>query len=991
MLWSLLVSAEMLAMPSSDLLVRTYVQGADVREQSVAAMLQTRDGYLWVGTGKGLMRFDGVAFTSFTAENTPGIAGDDISFDTLWEDREGVLWAGTYTHGVIRNDHGHFSTLERSAGLPDLNILRIDGDETGAVWIFTTKGVSRWQHGRLEQVHPEQDGSGAEPPVPHDDRRGIDFEKMGLWRHTSRGMERFAFGHWNLFPTPMGEDHLFEQNVRSIYEDHQRRVWYSVFRQRGRYFCAQGSRLNTYEGLPENAFVSYQDRAGYLWLNDHGAHPARWREGKLYPLPGMHTSNLLNVLERPDGMIWAGGLDGVLFQFRPRFIQTIATAGVPEVGSVLFEQRSGVVWAGGTNLLRLKARKTEARFQTLVPGRTPWNYIFALSEDTNGHLLVSSRRQGEIEEIGDGKITTFLPPSPERGVPQAMLLASSGAQWIGTSTGLFRYRHAVGAQPERLWSGNVRCLAEAGPHAIWAGTAEGPLRFEDGQERPMPAAPAWHFGEVQSISIDHRGELWMATRAHGIVGSLEGRFRAFGTADGLPTNTIYSINFGDDDDLWLRSDVGLIRVRRPSVEHRSADPARKLQLILLDGNDGLPWADMQPAGNQGFLHLDGGVFWFATPGGIAALHPSDLRYQASSPRAIMEEHAIDQSGLLPESSFALAPGQKDLELHYTALGSARPGQVNFRYRMRGFDQDWIVAGTRRVAYYTQLPPGAYTFEVQAADGDSDAWQAASAMAYVRVLTPFYRSWWMKVLLGGGLVGGLLLSIETRRRMDRDRSRMRQAFTHRLIAAQEGERKRIAHELHDSLGQHLVLIRTLATLPASLNGARADHLAKIADQAAVAIHEVETISYDLRPYQLDRLGLTRTVLSLVEAFAADTPMRVTHSIENIDGFFPKDLEIHVYRIVQEALGNILKHAEASEVAVTVAQSEFVLRLVVADNGRGFLSSAAGGPERGGLGLIGIEERAEALGGSAVIESAEGNGTKVLVTAPRTYRSQENNAS
>ena len=967
--------------PATDLVVRSWSQGADVRQRSVNALLQTRDGYLWVGTGKGLLRFDGVAFTAFTADNTPGMVDDDIALFSLWEDGTGALWAGTESRGVIRDDHGHFSTLGKEQGLRGGRVLRIDGDETGAVWIYTNAGVSQWRGGDLKEMHPEQDGSAASVLIPRDDRRTPDFETLGLWRHTASGIERFSYGHWNQFPTPPGEDRPFEKDVSSIYEDTSHRVWYSVGSQLGRYFRVQNGTLRMYEGLPKGSFVSYEDTAGFLWFNLHSAHPARWRQGKVLPLTDMHTPWLLRVVEQADGSIWAGSPGTALFQYLPQRISSLPTSGIPEVVSVLFRQRNGDVWAGGTDLLRLQPGKDGPSLQPLFAGKRHWSLIYALSEDPNGNLLISSRNHLGIETLRHGHPVPYLRGDFDTSVVHTMLLSASGDQWIGTATGLYRYGKGSGARVELLWRGDVRCLVEAGPHTVWVGTATGPLRFEDGRLQPLGARSSWRFGAVQSISADRTGEVWMATLEDGVIRLSGGNLQAFGTTDGLPTRVIYSVDVGDEDDLWLRSNVGLIRVRKQSMEQRLSDPATKLRVTLFDQAEGLPATDMREAANQGFLRLDRSTFWFATPAGIASLHPSDFRSSATSPHAKLEEHTIDQSIRMPASRIVLRPGQSNLELHYTALGSKSPEQVNFRYRLRGYDKEWIAAGTRRVAYYTHLPPGAYTFEVQAADEDGEAWEAVGASADVRVLTPFYRTWWMKTLLCLLLLGGLSSFVWTRRRINMERSRMRQTFTHKLIETQEGERKRIAHELHDSLGQHLALIRTLALLPIARVGAAGDHLAKIADQSAVAIQEVESISYDLRPYQLDRLGLTTAILSLLEHFEESSAARMTHSIENIDGFFAKNLEINVYRIVQEALANVLKHAAAKEVTVTVSQTGNSLRLMVTDNGRGFTGST-GGAGSSGLGLIGIQERAEALGGQAAIESAEGQGTKVIVTVTRT---------
>lgn len=971
------VASRCLALPALDLVARSWSQGADVRQRSVNALLQTRDGYLWVGTGKGLLRFDGATFTAFTADNTPGMMDDDIALFSLWEDGTGTLWAGTQSHGVIRNDHGIFSTLSKEQGLCGGRVLRIDGDETGVVWIFTEGGVNRWRNGRLEEVHLEEDGPGGGPLIPKDERRTPDFETLGLWRHTASGIERFAYGHWNLFPTPPGEDRPFERDVKSIYEDTLHRVWYSIHSQPGRYFCARNSSLRIYEGLPKDAFVSYEDRSGFLWFNLHSAHPARWKRGKVYPLPEMRTPWLLRVVEQADGSIWAGSPGTALFQYLPQRISSLPTSGTPEVVSVLFRQRNGDVWAGGTDLLHLQLGRDGPLLQPLFPGKKHWSLIYALSEDTTGNLLISSRNHLGIEMLHGGNPAPYLRGGFDTSVVHTMLLSSSGDQWIGTAAGLYRYGKGPEARAELLWKGDVRCLMEEGPDTIWVGTTTGPLRFKDGHQEPTGARSSWNFGTVQSMSVDRAGELWIGTLEDGVVHLSGGDFHAFGTADGLPTNVIYSVDVGNEDDLWLRSNVGLIRVRERSLEQRLSSFSSKLRVTVFDQADGLPATDMREAANQGFLRLNNDTFWFATPEGIGSLHPSEFRYEANSPHATLEEHTIDRSSRLPGSRIVLHPEQSNLEIHYTALGSKRSEQVNFRYRMRGYDKDWIVAGTRRVAYYTHLPPGGYTFEVQAAEGDGKAWEAEGANADVRVLTPFYRTWWMKSLAGVLLLGGLFLFFHARRRVERERNRMRQAFTHDLIATQEGERKRIAHELHDSLGQHLALIRTLALLPTPRADVAGDHLAKIADQSAVAIQEVESISYDLRPYQLDRLGLTTTILSLLKQFEASGPATMAHTIENIDGFFPKSLEINVYRIVQEALANILKHAEATEVTVTISRAGPTLRLVMADNGRGFSSSPSGSNRRG-LGLVGIQERAQALGGNAVIDSAEGQGTKVIVT-------------
>jgi signal transduction histidine kinase len=359
---------------------------------------------------------------------------------------------------------------------------------------------------------------------------------------------------------------------------------------------------------------------------------------------------------------------------------------------------------------------------------------------------------------------------------------------------------------------------------------------------------------------------------------------------------------------------------------------------------------------------------------------------------VIEEHAIDASGLLSSDGkgIILRPNETSLEIRYTALGSLRPEQVRFRYRLEDIDDGWIPAGERRAAFYAHLPPGDYTFRVQAADEDEDAWSNPAASVAVRVLTPFYRTWWMKLIAMLIVLAVAAIVLEMRRRRTMETQRLRQAFTHRLIASQESERKRIAHELHDGLGQHLALIRTLALLPAQIRTSQplqrppeqtdSDSLTHIADQAAIAIHEVEAISYDLRPYQLDRLGLTKAVRSLIRQLEEGNALALRSSVDDIDGFFPPELEINFYRILQEGISNILKHSEATQAEIRIVNDGTHLRLLIEDNGRGFPAAQR---ENGGesLGLIGIAERAEVLGGRATIESSEQAGTRVIVQATR----------
>jgi hypothetical protein len=256
----------------SQLLEHSWTVGNESRRQIIHALLQTRDGYLWIGTNSGLIRFDGVRFTDFPAAKTPGMSQGRTAIRAMWEDSRGGVWAGTDV-GVTHYNGTRFSTLTKREGLPSNAIIRIDGDETGAVWIYTRKGVCRWKDGMLKAVHPERDKNCSGPLITDFPSDGPDILLLGVWRACGAGLERFAYGHWRDFPLPyQGKRHEYFE-IRSIWEDSLRRVWYSLVSEPTTYYEVSGANsLLTYRGLPANSFVSFQDRDGFLWISDHEAH-----------------------------------------------------------------------------------------------------------------------------------------------------------------------------------------------------------------------------------------------------------------------------------------------------------------------------------------------------------------------------------------------------------------------------------------------------------------------------------------------------------------------------------------------------------------------------------------------------------------------------------------------------------------------------------------------------------------------------------------------
>jgi signal transduction histidine kinase len=392
-------------------------------------------------------------------------------------------------------------------------------------------------------------------------------------------------------------------------------------------------------------------------------------------------------------------------------------------------------------------------------------------------------------------------------------------------------------------------------------------------------------------------------------------------------------------------------------------------MLSSEGNGG-----NQPAG----WRTSDGKMWFPTIKGVAVID-ANIASEDLSPPVIIEKITIDRKETPLAPTLEIDPHQENLEIEYTGINFSRPEQVKFKYRLLGLDTDWVDVGTRRTAYFPHLPPGTFTFEVVAESGDGIISPTAATLKLI-VYPPFWQTWWFLVVCLS--IAALFVFAVFRFRIRQlQRARVvQQDFSRHLIGAHETERRRIAAELHDGLGHSLAMIKnsTVAMTENVPRSARAQ-LRQITEQTAQAISEVREISYNLRPYLLDYLGLTKAIESMLSKIATSTNIEIEAKIDEIDGLFDNEVEISVYRIIQECLNNILKHAEAQKVSVVVKKHADLLTIAIHDDGKGFDQSAESTNSKpGGFGLLGIAERVEMLGGTHTIKSARGKGTTINIS-------------
>jgi signal transduction histidine kinase/ligand-binding sensor domain-containing protein len=947
----------------------------------IRAITRTRDGYLWMTTDAGLARFDGVRFRVFNSIDTPGLLSDRYSLAALLEDKQGNLWAGTSDAGAVIYQHGTFRTLTIKDGLPNARVVRIDEGPGGRIWIFTEPGLSYWKDGRLFPVDSHPGGPSHEELTEPASHFGRDGHYWGKWRRDKSGWQRFAYGEWSPFPLPPRLHSPEELKISSIFEDSKRRLWFKLRGYPDEYYCLTEGRLKIYKGLPPTSFVSYLDSENHFWISDHSGHTALWKDGRGTVVEHLSTPKLFHTLEESDGGFWIATLGNGLFHFRPRLIEWVTHHGGPELSSTLLSSRTGTVWIGSRGLAR-HGQKPRRVFYPDPAELFDENLITALYEDRAGTLWVGSRNG--VRRFQNGRFERDACLMKILGEVSAITEDRSGRLWFGSNRGLYslaNQRLSIYTKADGLAANSIGALLVDERNKLWIGTPGGLSCISNDHITPCIDGARQISSSITSFYQDNTHVLWVGTLNRGLARIEGGVPTYFTTTQGLPSNTVYEIVDDNEGFLWLGTRNGLVRLRKDELSEFAAHRIKYVSSVRFDQTDGLGDVNCIGLGQPGSFKADDGTLWFSTIAGVARLNPKRVPVESRPPDVLIEDVLLDQRPVLPRNDILeIKPRQANLEIRYTALSPYKPDQLRFNYQLVGLDPDWVHAGSRRVAYYSHLPPGEYDLRVMAGN-IGGVWNKAGRRLHIVVPPPFYATWWFASLVS------LIIAVSGRvmwhyRMGQLKRAHVaQQAFSRQLIASQEIERKRIAAELHDSLGQRLVIIKNLATIFLDSRNGHGEpdrNIEEIVSEAAEGLSEVKEISYNLRPYQLDRIGLTRAVEALIRTGVKASTITFTADIDNIDNIFPQDAQINFYRMVQEGINNILKHSKAKEASVTIFRDPQRVLLILRDDGVGFpLAHSNSDLRHGGFGLIGISERAQLLGGSAVFESQPEQGTTIRV--------------
>ena len=960
-------------------LVRNWQTEDGLPDNTVTAIQQTPDGYLWLGTIEGLARFDGVQFKTFDSANTPNLRSSHIL--SLLADPAGVLWIGTEGGGLARMAGGHFQSVPLKGLGPSESIPALFRERNGAIWLSVTdKGVARLQNGQARFFDATHDLAG-------DKIRSLtDDPAARAWLLARNDLLTFRAGCWFSRPSQVPPSN---SEVIAIQRSRNGHVWLG-FPERlvelSEPGAADSGTPHFWESGISSTLVTalIEDLGGNLWVGtlNNGLFCSA-KAGRFHPVKadGILSQCVISALfEDRQGLVWAGTCRGGLFRIRRRNVTTLLP---PAAGEVNVESvcagRDGSVWVGTdeAGLFRYAGEKITRYAE--ADGLAN-QHVCAVLEDRRANLWVGT--WGGLFRLQINRFQRILPPN---GLPERVLALyedRAGSLWVGAYGGLARKQGenwTLFTTQEGLSHPDVRVMAEDREGNLWVGTAGGGLdRFRDGRFTHFGAAEGFPQKMVLALVSDRDDTLWIGTITGGLARFKDGKFTAYTTRDGLADNVIGGIIEDTLGNLWLSSQNGILCVSKRALNNYQSGGGAPVPCLSLSVGDGLATPRCSGAGQPVAARTADGRLWIPTMKAVAIVDPGVARPRRLPLAVAVEEVSIDGRDYAPSASALRVPfGRSRFEFHFTALGSIVPEAIRFRHKLEGLDRDWGDDGVRRMAYYSQLPPGRYQFRVMAASSDG-VWHEAGAPLALDIVPHWWETWWVRAGSVAAIFAAAGLSI---RMVDRRKFREEMERVKRQHAIGE-ERARIARDIHDDMGSRLTEISLLGALalrefsaPATVREDVSRMMRKTHEMAST----LDEIVWAVNPKN-DFLSQVATYLcQFAEEFLEPTQIKCRFDVA--PGLparsVTSEVRHNVFLATREAINNAVKHSGATELWLRMKVEAGVFVLEVEDNGRGFSPDALG---KAGHGLRNMAGRLSNSGGHFEVRSAPAQGTTVSFRLP-----------
>ena len=1000
-------------------------------QNNVLAIAQGKDGYLWVGTELGLARFDGLQFTIFDKTNTPQLKSNKIN--ALLPDNDGTLWIGTESGGLAHLVQGKFQAFTAKDGLSSGSIRCLLQDSTGDIWIGTgSTGLNRWHEGKLSAFTT---GNG----LSDNHIQALAQAPDGtIWIGTHNGLSSYRSGAFQNFSTGDG---LASNYIRSLLASSAGTLWIGT--EGGLSRLADGRFTNSYikDGLSSNSVSTLAlDESGTLWIGTLGGGISRLSGGNLSAYlsrTGLPALDIWSIVRDRRGSLWVGTSGGGLVRIDNQLGLSFygKDEGLPSnVALPIFQDHEGTVWIGtnGGGLSRFR----DGQFQTYTAANgLAGDIVFSLCEDSQGTLWIGTRNG--VSTYKNGVFTTFAKKDMLPGIVMALFSGSDGAVWMGTRAGLVRWKDnhfATFTVKDGLSSDVIRTIYEDRKHRLWIGTVGGLNLFANDRFRVFDGHNGLSSNVVMAIHETPDGTLWIGTDGGGLNRFREGHFVSFTSKDGLLDDSIFRILGDGDGGLWMSSNKGLAHIQEAALNDFAAGRRSHIPVLSYDNADGMRTREcnggFQPAG----WRTTDGKLWFPTMKGVAVVDPSKLVPNITQQPTLIEKMIVNQKVLLPGSAAEVPVEGGNLEVHYTAINFRAPSRLNFEYRLLGYQADWVPAQQRRIAYYTNLPPGHYQFQVRASN-DDNTWSTSAAVFPITFQPHFYQTLLFDVLCSFGVIGLAAFGHReyTRQLHERERileqhvhertAELRKEMAEREFAQREAIRAReaaeqasrvkseflanMSHEIRTPMNGILGMTRlTLASGPNPKQQQYLEIIKESADSLLLVIDDildfskVEAGKLELHPIPVNVRRIIEAVVKTLALRAEQKQVALSYHIESeVPSVVHLD-PLRLRQVILNLLGNALKFTDRGEVMLSVScdsqmDAKAALHFVVSDTGIGIatenlnsifeaFSQADSSTTRRyggtGLGLAICHRLVHLMGGEIWATSELGRGSQFHFTTP-----------